>query len=371
MTNYRIFAPVCCLAALLSACDKRTPTTPDLTGSPTGAGQPIALSLELLGPATIPPGETAQFKVVEHLSDGTTLDLTTSAKWSVSGSALAVEGGLVTARTAGEGTLTAALTLPTRYLSATKGIIAVPAGTYRLIGQVTELPVPGGPVVGARVEVTSGSGRGLLAITGDDGRYRLYGVGAETTVRISKDGYVPQDRDVLVTDHQQLDAALALEQQRPGIEGKYLLTIAAASECRTKLPEEARSRTYAADISQLGNQLTAKLSGGSFVLSRAGAGSRFTGRLEPSGIVFSLTDMDWYYYGFGGPYGDIVEQLNPMTQLLVQGKVAVPLPPATAGTLDGSIIVYSGDDVRSGSRRGTSIWCTSKTHRFSLVPGGF
>ena len=54
--------------------------------------RPTLTRLEIVGPRTVPPGETAQFGVRGILSDGSTQDLTSQASWqSQSGTVLSVD----------------------------------------------------------------------------------------------------------------------------------------------------------------------------------------------------------------------------------------------------------------------------------------
>ena len=64
---------------LLSACDRTPPTRPD--GTPAPGGNPFIVSTEIVGPRTVPPGETVQFSLMVRFSDGTTKDVTQDAGW--------------------------------------------------------------------------------------------------------------------------------------------------------------------------------------------------------------------------------------------------------------------------------------------------
>ena len=79
------------LVGFLSACDDKSPTAPQSTAPPT-TPTPTLTRLEIVGPRTVPPGETAQFAVRGVLSDGSTQDLTGQASWqSQSSTVLSVD----------------------------------------------------------------------------------------------------------------------------------------------------------------------------------------------------------------------------------------------------------------------------------------
>jgi hypothetical protein len=67
------------------------------------------------------------------------------------------------------------------------------AGTHAVHGTVRDEQVP---APGAKVTVTSGTGRGLTASVGSDGRYALYGVDGEVTIAATLDGFDPDARTV-------------------------------------------------------------------------------------------------------------------------------------------------------------------------------
>src|SRR5437588_9821860 len=65
--------------------------------SPTGPSPgPLALTVEVVGPGTVTPGETVQFSLTAHMADGTSRDVTKEASWRA-GSDVSIYGsGLVT-----------------------------------------------------------------------------------------------------------------------------------------------------------------------------------------------------------------------------------------------------------------------------------
>ena len=138
-------------AGAVIACDSN-PTRP--TSTPSTPGTPVSpIRLEIQGPRSVPPGETAQFSAIAFMADGTSRDVSTGTSWQpAQNSILTVQGGLVRGLAVGQATISAAF----NNLRSTKEVIVVPAGTFRLTGSVSEADAANVPVVNARVEVVSG-----------------------------------------------------------------------------------------------------------------------------------------------------------------------------------------------------------------------
>lgn len=326
------------LAGNLAAC-----TSEPAGGSPLRPSSPLAItSLEIQGPGTVPPGSTARFTVTARLSDGVSRDVTDETVWhSSSPSVLSIDGtGLATAHARGETHLSA------NYLSrlSTREVIVVPAGSYRLTGQVTESDASDAVLVDALVEVTAGSGAGLSTATGTDGRYRLYGVAGDTQIRVTKEGFQPRVLSVAVADHQTQNVELSLVRPREDVSGAYTLTITAVGDCRQALPEEVRTRTYTARLTQNGPNVEARLSGANFAVSPGGRGDRFRGKVEPDGVTFSLSSYIYKYYGYT-QYPDVIESLP--------AEVAARLSsPSAYFVLDGSVVARGSRSHLSGTLAG-------------------
>jgi hypothetical protein len=352
------------LLGLLASCDNDSPTIP--TRQPTGSTA-TPVRIDIAGPQTVAPGQTVQYTATQILNDGTSRDATNTVNWSATpGAILSMRQGLATANAVGDALVTAWTNPPPTFVRASKEVIVVPAGTFRVAGMVDEAGTPSGPVVGARVEVIEGPATGLSTMTGSDGRFRLYGVVGDTTIRVTKDGYQTYTQSLNVADHNQvLTVSLPLVRPRSDFSGTYSLTITAAASCQ--LPDAAKTRTYTAVLTQPGPLIEATLQGSTFALSKNGRGSRFGGRVEPTRVVFSIGQYDSYYY-YAGPqyYGDLVEQLPDQTYLSIGGTVALTGSPGNlSGDLDGAFEIYPRDlrAVPSPSRSWT---CISRSHRFVL-----
>ena len=352
------------VSAFLVACD-RGPTTPGIPAP--AANNAIGVALEIVGPRSVAPGETVQLSMILRLSNGSTQDVTNETTWQTRAPQVLAVGttGAVTGLQVGDANIFGSSPRQGA-LTAIKELIVVPAGTYRLTGIVNEAGVPTTPVRGARVDVASGA-NGPFTTTGDDGRYRLYGVSGDTQLRITKTGYDMTTLNVLVTDHAIQNFEVRLSTPRIEVAGTYTLTIAAADSCRGKLPDEALLRTYTAVVTQQGPRLETTLTGGSFANNRTGRGSSFPGSVEPSLVRFSLNLTPWYnYYPYvPGYYPDIVEQLSS-GYFVVSGSVgAEPSRSGFAGLLDGDIALWPRDP-RGGSSQSPTASCRSGSHRFTL-----
>lgn len=358
----------CCaalaLAGLFAACgDDNAPVSP----APTTPVPPVVttLSVEIAGPRSVAPGQSAQLTAIAHRSDGTTLDVTSTANWrSPNTTAVSIStSGVITGLNLGESYISAS----SGGRSSTKEVIVVPTGTYRLVGLVGEADLQTVGVVNARVEVIAPTA-GPLATSGLDGRFRLYGVPpGNVQIRLSRDGYETRVADVPVSDHQTQNFTLALSVARADIAGTYTLTVAAAGSCSASLPEQTRTRTYTAVVTQMGPQVEVTLTGATFALNEAGKGNRFRGRVEPGQVVFTLNPYhpSFYYYSYGG-YGDVVEQIAPSSYLVINGVVAATIAPSRlGGSLDGSII-HTSDPRHRPRPTAPTVECSSTSHQFVL-----
>jgi hypothetical protein len=354
------------LASLLGACDDGPPTRP--SPPPSAPPGPVTITrLELAGPDSLPPGATAQYSAIAHQSDGTTRDVTSSALWRTGNpSVLSISSstGLATAHARGETVVT---TNAGGQFALKPDVIVVPAGTFRLGGIVKD---GGVPVIGVRVEVTAGTGQGLATTTTSaspqtpfpNGAYRLYGVSGDTEVRVTRDGYQEQRKKFQVTSHQTLDFDLVLTRPRPDVSGTYTLTVVAAAECATVLPEATRRRNYIAVIRQDGARLVVRLEGAKFVSSGAQIFNSFVGAVEPDGVTFKLSEF--YNDGFYMYLPDVFEELAPSTFLALSGSARTTASAAGySGTLAGPIEIL--EPTSSGTYTKVSS-CSSTGHQFVL-----
>jgi len=331
-------------------------------GSPTAPGSGAAewTSLRISGPRTVAPGTSAAFLALATNRNGTVSDVTSSATWvSTNAGALSVSAnGLVTSQIAGETYLSAAF----ESLQATTEVIAVPSGTFRLLGRVVEAGLIDFPVEFARLVVTGGPSAGLVDHADADGRYRLYGVAGEAEVSIEKAGYRQLVQQIAVTDHQSIDFVMEFTGQREDLTGPYTLTITASPACRDALPDVARSRSYGALLVMPESpSILVTLRGADFDVNSYGDGNRFFGRVEADGqVTFDLYPND-LGYPWGWYFPDLVELIGP--QRLVIGGVARTRVSAdgarVSGTLEGDISIWSTLSIRTAL-------CQAHDHEFVL-----
>jgi Bacterial Ig-like domain (group 2) len=351
-----------CVAGLaiggLLACDNRPSHSPGLS-TPTTPGAAV-VRLEIEGPSAVPPGGTVQLTAIARLSDGSSRDITQEAVWASSNRmVLTVSAGRVTGVQTGEARALVGLGATT----ANREVIVVPQDTFRIVGLVTEVDGPSSPVIGATVAVASGVGAGLTTSTGDDGRYKLYGLAGDVELQISKNGYHTHVQQYRADHHAILNAQLRLVNARRDLSGAYTLTIAAADDCRFQLPEELRVRNYRALVTLTGNQLDVRLEGATFALAASGQGDKFRGRAEAGELLFMMGGYEAYaYFYYKLNYGDIVEQLTDSSFLVVSGRASVN-ESSLSGVLDGAITLLSGTMKYFPQTIAT---CRSTAHRFTL-----
>jgi hypothetical protein len=185
------------LAGLLAACNTSSPTSP-LQNIPRGRTDIVISGIQIMGPQTLAPAESAQFRVIATMSDGMARDLTNDASWStITEGLIAVSPqGLVTARQTGDGAVAASVEghRPVRE------VIVVPLGTYRIDGSVME---PGfQAVAGALVEIIPRNGPRLSTYTNSSGAYKVHGVSGDIELRVTMEGYTTVSKHLGVTFHQ-------------------------------------------------------------------------------------------------------------------------------------------------------------------------
>jgi hypothetical protein len=245
--------------------------------------------------------------------------------------------------------------------SASRELVVLPSGTYRLVGLIVEADSPSTPMVGAQVEVVGGL-PALSTMTGPDGRYRLYGVPAALEMRVTKAGYEPVVQRLSLSDHQTQNFTLALTAVRVNLAGTYTLTISAPAECLDKLPQEVWTRRYTATVTQTGPRLDVSLTGATFVVDGSGKGDGFRGRIEPGRVVFTIDYGDFYYYRTAP---DIIEEITPSLYFGVYGSVAAAVTTGNlSGALNGTFFTVANDPFRRF--RSPDRFCNSTAHQLVL-----
>jgi hypothetical protein len=341
------------LALFVAACDKDPPGGP--SPRPTGV-----IRLELTGPASLPPGGEEQFRATAYLSDGSQRDVTTEAAWTSANSSIVSvsASGRATARERGETDIRVAFS----QVISTNRVMVLPPGTFKLSGRVLDAD-SGLGVTDARVEVTGGSAAGLSTLS-QDGHYALYGVSGQTPIRGTKVGYAASGFIVSVTNHRTQDLPLVSLTVPFDPSGTYTLTITAAPECRTALPEDAWVRTYRAVITlwpSNARYVNVTVEGAGVVtFSRQFWG----GEIRESSLIFSGA---YPLFDDGPP---LVERLASSRFFFVDESpewwpyaVVSRMPTGLAGSYHGMLAIGEGDVPANAS---LITRCVSRNHGFTF-----
>lgn len=362
-----IIAPAAAaFVGLAVACNSPTSSLPTTPSPPGFAG------LQISGPGSIAPGQAAQYTALISLQDGTTKSSSpgTPLRWSAGSSLLQVNAaGIVTAgQQLGDATILAVIGGGGNSGFATKEVVVVPDGTYRMVGIVSEGGDPASRVANARVTVSPGS---LVTTTDFEGRYRLYGVPANATVQVTKEGYLPSSESVQLSAHSTRDFSLDLTGPRLSLNGPHTLVIDISGKCSGNGPllPALQRRSYEAVLTQLGAAVEVTLTEPRFRLNTIGGGNRFAGRVDATGATFLLPDYDSYYYPYYAPsyYPGIAERLSDGSFLVIQGAaVTTGSAAGLSGEMAGTFSNWDSRFPRGGLSPLTS--CASSNARFSLTP---
>jgi hypothetical protein len=316
------------LAGLLaSACH----ADPDSAVPPTPSSA-VFSEFSMAGPDQLAPGESARFSVAIRLADGTIKapDPATSVHWSASGPQLIIgppdaSGGVtVTAgSTAFKPFITAEVKAFGASRSSKKDVLILPPGTFFLTGSVLDAgeSVPLWP---ARVEVTPGP---FVFNTGGNGRYFLYGVPPDVTIRVTADRYAPFEQTLHLSGQStQTVAPISLTNviPFPDYSGHYTFAIDVADACSGsgQMPADLQHRTYDAELTQSKVNVMLTLTEPRFQKFPTGTGNRLDGFAFVTGVRFFLR---FYYppdpeFNPNTPsYPSLSERLSDGTVLVVGG----------------------------------------------------
>ena len=329
---------------LVSCGDERNRIGPNPPGGPSPPVLTVT-AVTIAGPASVQPPNSAQFTAVFQLNDGTER-AATSARWFSSNMAvLYMDTNTGMARTPfgiwGEATVSVEVSLAGTGLTGqnrgSREILVQPDGTFRIVGSVTEADSPGVGVPDALLEVrlTEDLSSSPVTFTRTDatGRYRLYGVPAESYLHVQRGGYLPVTERIQIGSHSNRDFQLRFDGNVPSLEGTYTMTVDATNCIRFNVPVDPqyRLRTYTATIRQSGARLTVGLSDAAFFTGSDG----FSGIATPSGADVQLRSFyNPYYYPYYPPQPDVAELLPDRTVLEVYGKARLTgTPDRLSGTV--------------------------------------
>ncbi|MGE5836994.1 MAG: carboxypeptidase regulatory-like domain-containing protein [Acidobacteriota bacterium] len=317
-------------------------------------------NVRIEGPATVAPGASASYRFLATRSDGTTVDVTSQSTWHSSNtSVLSIESpGTVRAKGRGEASLNAFNSglQPIQFRSWLVSVFVLEDGTFRVKGRVQE---SGAGLPGARVEVVSGTGTGLIATTGSSGSYALYGLAGEVRIDATLDGFDRESRTIAVTDNMTVDIGMRPTTTPTDFNGTWTITLTASAGCVPRFPEDASSRSYSATVSQTGTALKLDL------IAPRVASSRMNGIvLDQSLTLFLPTDESYYPFYRIRSYS-LVEALAPAGFLAIAGTARGQRNgDSVIGTLDGEFAIYA-------SANGSAVWqrqmsCQRDDHGFRL-----
>ena len=352
----RYLAATLSLGLVLASCDD-SPTRPSPPSQPPTAPALALVTTELVGPSRIAPGESQQLTLNARWSDGTTTDVTSQTTWQTNSSRTltVTASGVLTGVANGEATVSG------RYSGMTRSrfLLVLPAGTFRLRGQVKEADLGLNDV---SISIES-AGLRQTAQTVLGGGYAFYGVAGRTAIEARKDGYHPRFEQVDVVEDRTYEIQLAPARARTDFSGRWTLTLS-ASACQTTrfgpLPEEAKTRRYTAIATQSGPQLRLTLADADFVVV-GGRGNTISGTTDPNDAM-RLTiagPADYYYYYYR--IGDLVERFSDGRQLAISGTVTASGDSRRVdGRLDGSFVLKSSLGARTAE-------CGARDHRFEMV----
>lgn len=343
------------------------------TRSPTSPSASKASSAEISGPASVAPGQSAQFRATVQLTDGTTKILTTPAPvWWTSNSFLLQVTSAGVARAGsltGEVVLSVDGTVPGQgHVTASREVMILPDGTYRLIGKVTDVELATAGIAGAHVQAFPGT---ASAITDSAGNFKLYGLPADSEVHVTSDGYQPTVQSVHLTGHASKDFQLTPAGPRLHLAGLYTLSIDAAPGCSGyfSLPVGLQHRSYQATVTQTGLTLQVTLTEPRFILDGSGLGNHIAGTAGIVGATFTFAsyDIDYYYGLYLQQYPSIAERLSDGTALLISGSVSAKGTAAgLSGELNGALAHVTSGFPTSGYFMDS--FCSSSSHQFTLTP---
>jgi hypothetical protein len=346
------------IAIAAASCDSHKPTTPSpIAPTPATPASPSNVRLELNAPASIAPGVSLQLGVNVVKSDNSVQNVTAQSQW-FSSNPRVIEinaAGMAKGNATGE----AVITVRYQSLSASTEALVLPDGTYRVKGTVTDAGVGLG---GVMITVIGGVGDGLVATSDGNGAYGLYGVRGRIRLQAKRDGYLNRIEEVDAVQNRLLDFEMTLDGQRPGVGGRYVLTIA-RMPCTAAVPDV---RSYDATVEQNGPRLAVTLAGADFIVTR-GHGNSFSGVMDGSDrVTFSLgaASYYYYYYYYYGQY-DVVERLSSTSALVIDGKATATVSPTRiSGTLNGEFLLVQGNVAPFRRILGR---CSGSAHRFEMV----
>jgi hypothetical protein len=344
------------LVGLVMACDD------PVSKNPTSPTVPSVVGIQINGPDTVAPGQSAQFSAELRLSDGAVKSTSAATvRWRTSSPSIQVsQSGLVTASSnGGEATLTAEA-IPQTTIRATKSLVFVPDGTFRVTGVVRDADPPAPGIAGARVEV---SGTSVATTTDGGGNYRLYGVPPSAEIQVTAAGYRTVTQSVQLTTHTTQNFSVVLASPRLSLNGSFLVMVDVVGSClgTPALLDELKHRTYEANATTSGAVVNIQLTEPRFKVTN-GLGSSFSGRADATSIRFTLND-DYYQLP------SVVERLSSGAHLVPYGSATTtPANGGVSGVMSGGVINYDSRYPSFYLSLGNCFFTSTGGMRLTLTP---
>jgi hypothetical protein len=329
---------------ILAGCgNASSPTEPARLPS---AATPAHLAID--GPASVPPGATAQFRLTATTVTGVTQDVSRDATWK------SIDPGLL--QSLGAGAFKAGAARGETNLVATSSagtaaaihVLVLEDGTFVVRGTVSD---GGFGLPGAQVQISNGIGAGQSTTTDPSGRYALYGAAGSVTLDVTFTDYQSQTQTVDVSGDTTTDFSLSVIGNRPDISGPWRLTFTASPAC-TDLPDDARVRTYPMSIQLTGPAVHA-------TLKLTASGWPLTDTVLIDGQFFSQSlTLIFPTDSFDGP--EVYEHLAGGQSFTLEGHAsATYVAGRFDGLLDGTVRVFN-----TATFQGTA--CVQADHRWRL-----
>ena len=220
--------------------------------------------------------------------------------------------------------------------------------SYGVAGSVLE---PGGlGIPNAEVTVIGGAMDGRTTTASQSGYYYFTQAGDALQIRAAKSGYTTSTVNVAATRNQ---TNITLNPTVPyaDVGGNYRVTFVASSSCL--LPDDLRTRTYAAAIAQDGARLTIRFSGPQFSEST----NLMEGRIYSNAVNLSIGKADDICFYYRQCFMDSV---GDGRVLILDGSGSGTVAGSTLDTQVAGVVTVGGDGIER------PVTCTAPDHRLTF-----
>ena len=253
----------------------------------------------------------AQFTATATLADGSSADVTATAKWNASRLAIVHSTGRpgeMQAESRGEAVIEASA----GGVNAGLPVLVLEADTFKVSGAITDVATREW-LEGVKVTIESGTGAGLTSFSDRGGKYTIYGAAASSVLVATVNGFESQAHPIGLDAATVMDFALVSDPLALNLSGSWTLQISASPGCRDRLPEIGRDRHYDAVITQRSARVTINLHSPT-ISALGGPAGEFaaTGTLDGDTLSFGIVG-DTNYGDFSSV--DFSDQLSPTQSL--------------------------------------------------------